>query len=207
MHALSRVVRFLIKTANYGIKFEHEGECEILDCFGVFRIGGCTLAAYSRGLATISLSSGEAEFNGGVVAGCEGLFYQQILAHLGMDVTMRVHVDSSAARGVFQRQGAGRIRHLEVKSLWVQEALRQKKFSLHAVKTDENLADIGTRALQVTKLEKFRDELNVISLEEFNQGDTEKIQAKSLVGAVTKLQNAIQVMTALGLGIDPRCQG
>ena len=112
---------------------------------------------------------------------------------------MRVHVDSSAARGVFQRQGAGRIRHLEVRSFWVQEALRQKNFSLHAVKTDENLADIGPKALQVTKLEKFRDELNVISLEEFNQGDTEKIQAKSLVGAVTKLQNAIQVMTALGL--------
>ena len=86
-----------------------------------------------------------------------------------------------------------------MKSLRVQEALRQKKFSLHAVKTDENLADIGTKALQVTKLEKFRDELNVISLEEFNQGGTEKIQAKGLVGAVTKVQNDIEVMTALGL--------
>ena len=83
---------------------------------GVFRVGGCALATYSRGLATISLSSGEAEFNGGVVACCEGLFYQQILAHLGVNVKMRVHVDSSAARGVFQRQGAGRIRHLEVLS-------------------------------------------------------------------------------------------
>ena len=67
------------------------------------------------------------------------------------------------------------------------------------MRTHENLADIGTKALQVAKLEKFRDELNVISLEEFNQGDTEKIQTRSLVGAVTKLQNAIQVMTALGL--------
>ena len=211
MHALSRVVRYLIKTANYGIKFEQAGECEVLDCFsdtdwasckrtrkstacGVFRVGGCTLATYSRGLATISLSSGEAEFNGGVVACCEGLFYQQILAHLGVNVKMRVHVDSSAARGVFQRQGAGRIRHLEVKSLWVQEALRQRKFSLHAVRTDDNLADIGTKALQAAKLEKFRDELNVLSLEEFSQGDTEKIQTRSEVKEAEKGISVVHLM-------------
>lgn len=34
---------------------------------------------------------------------------------------MEVFLDSSAARGGFQRQGVGRIRHLEVKSLWAPE--------------------------------------------------------------------------------------
>eukprot|EP00435_Cladocopium_sp_Y103_P030112 s1954_g7.t1 len=148
----------------------------------------------------ICLSSGEAEFNGGVSACSEGLFYHQLLGFLGLTTKMRVHLDSSAARGVFQRQGAGRIRHLEVKSLCVQQALKQKKFSLHAVGTNDNVADVGTKALPVAKLEKFRSEMNVISEVEFRATEQEKIHtASSVVGAVNKLQSVIQVMTALGM--------
>lgn len=54
----------------------------------------------------ICLSIGEAEFNGGVCASSEGLFYHQLLGFLGVNTKMRVHLDSGTDRGVFQRQGA-----------------------------------------------------------------------------------------------------
>ena len=57
------------------------------------------------------------QFNGGVAACAEVLFLKEILTFAGRPVTMEVYLDSSAARGVFQRQGVGRIRCLEVKSL------------------------------------------------------------------------------------------
>ena len=217
MQALVRLTRYLIHTADYGIKFKAGESPEYLDCYsdtdwgnckrtrkstacGVFKVGGCVLASYCRGLAMICLSSGEAEFNGGVSACSEGLFYHQILGFLGLPTKMRVFMDSSAARGVFQRQGTGRIRHLEVKSLWVQQALKQKKFSLHAVGTNDNTADVGTKALPVAKLEKFRSEMNVISEVEFRATEQEKIHTtSSVVGAINKLQTVIQVMTALGM--------
>ena len=217
MQSLVRLTRYLIQTAEFGIKFEAEENLEYLDCYsdtdwgnckrtrkstacGVFKVGNCTLASYCRGLAMICLSSGEAEFNGGVSACSEGLFYHQLLGFLGLNTKMRVFLDSSAARGVFQRQGAGRIRHLEIKSLWVQTALRQKKFTLHAVNTHENVADVGTKALPADKLVKFREALRVIPEEEFRAAEQEKIHTSgSVVGAISKIQTMVQVMTALGL--------
>lgn len=217
MQALIRLSRYLIQTEGLGIKFDAEEHPSFLECYsdtdwgnckrtrkstacGVFKVGNCTLASYCRGLSMICLSSGEAEFNGGVSACSEGLFYHQLLGFMGISTQMRVHLDSSAARGVFQRQGAGRIRHLEIKSLWVQVALRQKKFTLHSVGTNDNVADVGTKALPVAKLEKFRSELNIISEEEFRAtGFRETHTGGSVVGAVNKLQTMIQVFTALGL--------
>ena len=225
MQAAVRLVRYLIHTEGYGIKFEADESPEYLDCFsdtdwgnckrtrkstacGVFKVGSCVLASYCRGLAMICLSSGEAEFNGGVSACSEGLFYHQLLGFMGMCTKMRVHLDSSAARGVFQRQGAGRIRHLEIKSLWVQLALRQRKFTLHSVGTHDNVADVGTKALAVNKLEKFRGSLRIISEEEFRATEHEKTHtSQSVVGAVTKLQSVVQVLMALGLVQPAKAEG
>eukprot|EP00435_Cladocopium_sp_Y103_P035217 s961_g9.t1 len=215
MQALVRLTRYLIKTEGYGVTFKPEENPQYLDCYsdtdwgnckktrkstacGVFKVGNCTLASYCRGLAMICLSSGEAEFNGGVGCCSEGLFYHQLLGFMGFNTKMRVYLDSSAARGVFQRQGAGRVRHLEIKSLWVQQALRQKKFSLHAVNIHENVADVGTKALAVAKLEKFREELGVIPEETF-QEETKEFHTGGVVAAIGKLQTAVKVMTALGL--------
>ena len=224
MQALVRLTRYLIKTKTYGVKFEADENSEFLDCYsdtdwgnckrtrkstacGVFMVGKNVLASYCRGLAMICLSSGEAEFNGGVCASSEGLFYHQLLGFLGMNTKMRVHLDSSAARGVFQRQGAGRIRHLEIKSLWVQTALRQRRFTLHAVGTHDNVADVGTKALAVQKLEKFRDELGVIPEEEFRETDEPKTHMRQgSVGAV-QMQTMMKVMLALGLIQPGKAEG
>ena len=168
-----RVVRYLNGTRNYGIEFRGDGEGSELHvysdtnwasckktrkstaCATIF-CGGNLLASYSRGLAMICLSSGEAAFNGGVAACSEGLFFKKILSFMGPSTRMKVWLDSSAARGVFQRQGVGRIRHLEAKSLWVQEGLKKKEFELEAVRSEENSADIGTKALNEAKLVRHR---------------------------------------------------
>lgn len=66
--------------------------------------------------------------------------------------------------------------------------------------TNDNTADVGTKALPVAKLEKFRSEMNVISEVEFRATEQEKTHTtSSVVGAVNKLQTVIQVMTALGM--------
>ena len=49
---------------------------------------------------------------------------------LGWDLPVVVALDSAAARGVLQRQGCGKIRHLEVKTLWVQQLVLEGKVKI-----------------------------------------------------------------------------
>ena len=55
--------------------------------------------------------------------------------------------DSSAGRSISLRKGTGKVRHLQVKYLWIQDALFDKRLSLDKVKGTENPADIGTKYL------------------------------------------------------------
>ena len=57
---------------------------------------------------------------------------------------LMIKTDASAAKGVIQRQGAGRVKHLSVKQLWVQE--RESAGELEIVKIPRaiNVADLLT---------------------------------------------------------------
>ena len=105
----------------------------------------------------------------------------------GHPIKMEVFLDSSAARGVFQRQGVGRIRHLEVKSLWVQEALQRKLFTLHAVPSSDNTADFGTEALTIERFHKLRAMLKIGTYEEVTAKEKNHV---NVVNAAGQFSNA-----------------
>jgi hypothetical protein len=69
---------------------------------------------------------------------------QAVAADLGYPLHLRIWVDSTAARAVASRTGLGKVRHLEVRFLWVQEALRDGRFVIQKVAGTENPADIAT---------------------------------------------------------------
>ena len=56
--------------------------------------------------------------------------------------TLVLHCDSVASRGVAQLLGAGKCRHIEVKWLWLQQAMDEKKLATKHVPTESNIADI-----------------------------------------------------------------
>ena len=60
---------------------------------------------------------------------------------------MQLFADSSAAIGICRRTGIGRVRHLAVGQLWVQERLRQGQFALYKVCGTRNPADLLTKHL------------------------------------------------------------
>ena len=76
------------------------------------------------------MSSGEAELYGVVKGASEALGMQSIAADLGIDATVHVRTDSSAAVGICARTGIGRVRHLATGQLWVQERIRNHAFKL-----------------------------------------------------------------------------
>ena len=69
----------------------------------------------------MSLSSGEAEFYGIVKGSSMGLGIRSMLMDFGFNVGVRVKTDASAAKGIANRKGLGKVRHNEVNQLWVQD--------------------------------------------------------------------------------------
>ena len=58
-----------------------------------------------------------------------------------------VKVDSEAAKSFVGRRGLGRMRHIEVRDLWLQEEVRNGKVKVEKVKGTENPADLMTKCL------------------------------------------------------------
>ena len=54
-------------------------------------------------------------------------------------VTLKLCSDSSSARPSSQRLGQGKLKHLDIRHLWIQEMVR-KKFTVHRVGTAYNIS-------------------------------------------------------------------
>ena len=60
-------------------------------------------------------------------------------------VEARLSTDSSAAKAVANRRGLGKLRHVELKWLWVQDMVKEGRVKLKTVRGDENVADHLTK--------------------------------------------------------------
>ena len=109
--------------------------------------GGHIFKAWSKTQQAVALSSAEAGLTGVCKSAGEGLGLQAVLADLGLEVNVRVHSDATAAIGICRRRGLGRVRHLAVADLWVQDRLRTQDFELKNVAGNQHLADLQTKSV------------------------------------------------------------
>ena len=112
----------------------------------------------------ISLSSGEAEYYALTKAGSRALGFMGLADDLGInmfgEITLQIDTDSSAAKGIAVRRGVGKIRHLETSTLWVQQAVANRKFTIKKIDGKVNPADIGTKGLDETSMLRHLKTLN-----------------------------------------------
>ncbi len=159
--ALKRICRYLNRAPRLVYEFKQQSVSHVdvytdTDWAGCPRTrkstsGGCVMFGqhavkhWSSTQASVSLSSGEAEFAGVIRGAGQGLGYQALLSDLGVEVPLRVWTDSSAAIGICTRQGLGKLRHLDTHTLWVQQAVRTKRIDLRKVDGEQNPADLLTK--------------------------------------------------------------
>ena len=70
-----------------------------------------------------------------------------LMSDLGVDMKVRVWTDSSAAMGTCGRQGLGKLRHIDTRSLWIQQKLRSGSLELRKIRGEVNPADLFTKHL------------------------------------------------------------
>ena len=101
----------------------------------------------------LALSSGEAELAGILKGVSEGLGLRSLAHDLGVTLYLNVRTDSSAALGICRRIGLGKVRHLMVGQLWVQEKLRAGEFALFKHPGLENPGDLLTKHVDATTIQ------------------------------------------------------
>ena len=122
---------------------------------GVITIGSHYIKSWSSTQKTIALSSGEAESTEVVKCSCETIGILQLAEDWGLYLEGDIMVDSSAALGVVARKVAGKLRHVRVGQLWIQEKHENKELRYRKVKGTDNPADALTKSLASPAMRKY----------------------------------------------------
>ena len=73
-----------------------------------------------------------------------------------------VATDAAAAVGICRRRGLGKIRHLATADLWIQDRIKKGEFELLRVPGVSNPADILTKHVDRTILDKHIGTMNLV---------------------------------------------
>ena len=64
---------------------------------------------------------------------------------LALTLDPRVMIDASAAKGIASRRGVGKVRHVHVSTLWLQQAVHERRLRLQKQPGKEIVADLGAK--------------------------------------------------------------
>ena len=132
---------------------------------GVVMWGEHIIKSWSTTQSVIALSSGEAEYYGMVKGASVGLGIQSVLRDFEINVKLTLKSDASAAIAIASRRGLGKVRHIEVCQLWLQEKVRSGEVKVVKVGTDENVADSLTKYVSSEILKKHMRETRQLARE------------------------------------------
>ena len=84
---------------------------------------------------------------------------KSLCADLHINVTINLLTDSNAARGICNRRGVGKVRHIDVQYLWLQEKVQARQLDLQKVLGSENPADILTKYVEARIIGEMLDRM------------------------------------------------
>ena len=103
------------------------------------------IKSWSRTQQCVTLSSAEAELVAMTKLIAEMIGLRQLSFEWGQPVRGRVYADSTAALAIAKRKGCGKLRHINVGLLWVQEKKAQDVVEFRKVGGKVNPADMMTK--------------------------------------------------------------
>ena len=110
----------------------------------------------------VAKSSCEAEWYGASKGISDAMGLRTLFTWLGYTVHMYWLCDSSSARALSKKLGIGRIKHLDIHTLWLQELVARGVLEPTVVSTEQNKADLGTKHLGAPRLAFLRHACGII---------------------------------------------
>ena len=130
---------------------------------GIIMMGCHLIKSWSRTQDSVTLSSAEAELVALGKLAMEILGIRSMCSEWHMmdqQSASPLYADASAALSIAKRQGAGKMRHINVKSLWLQEKEIQKELRYEKVKGEDNPSDGLTKHVRQELAERYSGSVN-----------------------------------------------
>ena len=79
-----------------------------------------------------------------------------------MNVEVQINTDSSTGKSIATRRGAGKVRHLDSRELWIQERVARGDIMIKKVRGEDNVADGLTKHVDKQKMDQYLRECGFV---------------------------------------------
>ena len=125
-------------------------------------IGEHFIKSWATTQASITLSSAEAELVAMTKATAEALGLLHMVQDLGRHMKGVVYADSSAALAIADRKGSGKLRHINIRMLWIQQKQERGEVELRKIQGAVNPPDLLTKHLPAGRLNDLSPEASAV---------------------------------------------
>ena len=191
-NGLKRILRYVKGTEDYGLfykKGDMKGELvgfSDSDFAGdshnrkstsgyIFFFGGMAISWSSQKQSIVALSSCEAEYIAATSATCQAVWMIRLIKELTNEeeTSVKLMVDNQSAITLSKNTGHhNRTKHIDTRYHFIRECVEDKKIEIGFTRTEDQLADILTKALGRLKFQEMRHRIDIRSnpMEELEHG-------------------------------------
>ena len=192
--AIRNVFKYLKKTADYGLMYDTSNMRKVDIKLGGYAdsswaedsvtrkslggylvtMGNCVVAHRAKLSSVIALSSTEAEIYAAGMLARELIWMRQLLQEMGEEpgaAPMILKEDNQGCMAWASKDNLSRMtKHINVRWHHLRSSVKNGEIKMVYTKTEDQVADVLTKALSRTKFEKFRARMGVIPKETFYLG-------------------------------------
>ena len=178
--AVKRILRYVQGTMEYGIQYQSDNKEELMgfvdsDYAGdeddrkstsgyVFMNGGGAISWASRKQPIVTLSTTEAEYVSAAAGACQAAWLRNVLEEIGCKQGERTVLfcdNSSTIKLSKNPVFHGRSKHIQVRFHFLRELVSDEIIELEYCSTQDQLADVMTKAVKLDVFEKLRGYMGV----------------------------------------------
>jgi hypothetical protein len=175
------ILRYLRGTIEYGLRYAQGDGVKLVgytdaDWAGnavdrkstsgcCFSLGSGVVSWFSRKQKSVALSSAEAEYMAASMAACEAIWLRKLLVALfGQELEPTIiHCDNQSGIKLSENPVFhDRSKHIDIRYHFIRDCVQRGAVQLQYVPTDEQVADILTKALMKGKFVYFRDKMGIV---------------------------------------------
>ncbi|XP_074356309.1 secreted RxLR effector protein 161-like [Apium graveolens] len=184
MNAAKRVLRYIKGTLDYGLVYSRENSNNVLTGYSdsdlagniedrkstggvAFYLNDSLITWMSQKQKCVALSSCEAEFMAATAAACQGIWLRNLLSQITDEKVglVTLYIDNKSAIDLAKNpMFHGRSKHIDIRYHFIRECVDRGEIVVKHVATENQKADILTKALTTVKFERMRKLLGVKEL-------------------------------------------
>ncbi|GAU25767.1 hypothetical protein TSUD_222240 [Trifolium subterraneum] len=188
--AAKRILKYINGTIHYGVLFPYSRDSSKLELNGlsdadwcgdkvdrrstsdyVFKFQNAPVSWCSKKQSVIALSSCEAEYVAGSLAACQANWLQSLLSEMKIidNITVILKIDNKSAINLAKNPVShGKIKHIETRFHFLGDQVNKGKLSLEHCSTNDQQADILSKAVERDQFLKLRRKMRIVSFDSLN---------------------------------------